>query len=242
MHNTQSNDSTGATQESPKWIHVTINRWSSAPPPVVRQKRRSRTPESDVQGVARNSTPTSPEYSGSPRKEVAHASMNWTDCTDDGCQIHLGEKQGSGWYPQFTRRSRKPSVTHDDDCRQEMEANLGEYRAPQQQPCQRRARRAHRELTSWEDCFNNNRNEHQWEQVDAGYYPREVGEKGTLSKNDRREHKKRRVMSTRLGGEGGRKNHSGRGSNRRGDLVPRKPTGPGRPNHCGKRQRPRTTG
>jgi len=39
--------------------------------------------------------------------------MNWTDCKDDGCQIHLSEKEGSGWYPQFTRRSRKPSVAHD---------------------------------------------------------------------------------------------------------------------------------
>jgi len=41
--------------------------------------------------------------------------------------------------------------------------------------------------------------------VDAGYYPRQVGEKGTLSKNDRREHKKRRVVRTRLGGEGSEK-------------------------------------
>jgi len=37
--------------------------------------------------------------------------------------------------------------------------------------------------------------------VDAGYYPRQVGEKGTLSKNDRREQKKRKVVRTRLGGE-----------------------------------------
>jgi len=60
-------------------------------------------------------TPTSPEYGGSARQEVAHTSMNGTDCTDDGCQIHLGEKQGSGWYPQFTKRSRKPCVAHDHD-------------------------------------------------------------------------------------------------------------------------------
>jgi len=37
--------------------------------------------------------------------------------------------------------------------------------------------------------------------VDAGYYPHQVGEKGELSKNDRREHKKRRGVRTRLGGE-----------------------------------------
>jgi len=126
--------------------------------------------------------------------------MDWTDCTDDGCQIHLGEKEGSGWYPQFTRRSRKPSVAHDHYWRQEMEANPGEDWAPQQ-PRRRRARRAHHEITSWEHCFNDNCNEHRWEKVDAGYYPRQVAEKGTLSKSDRREHKKRRAVRTRLEGE-----------------------------------------
>jgi len=117
MQNTQSNDSTGATQESPEWIHVTSNRSSSAPPPVVKQERRSRTPESDAQRIACNATPTSPAYSGSPKRGVAHASMNWTDCTEDGCQIHLRNKQRSGWYPQFTRRSRKqvsPTTTTGD--------------------------------------------------------------------------------------------------------------------------------
>jgi len=200
MQNTQSNDSTTATQESPKWIHVKINRPSSAPTPIVKQERRSHTRESDAERVARNATPTSREYSGSPKRKVAHASMNWTDCTDYGCQIHLSEKEGSGWYPQFTRIARKPSVAHDHDWRQEMEANPGEDWAPQQS-CQRRARRAHGDLTSWEHCFNDNCKEHRWEKVDAGYCPRQVGEKGTLSKNDRREQKKRKVVRTQLGGE-----------------------------------------
>jgi len=170
MQNTQSKDSTGATQESPEWIHVTINRSSSALPPVVKQEQHSRTPENDGQCVARNATLTSPDYSGSPRREVAHPSMHWTDCTDDGCQIHLGEKQGSGWYPQFTRRSRKPRVAHDHDWRQEMEANPGEDWAPQQPP-RTKAGRAHHEITSWEHCFNDNCSDHRWEKVDARYYP-----------------------------------------------------------------------
>jgi len=178
MQNEQSNDSTGTTQESPEWIHVTSNRSSSAPPPVFKQEQRSHTPESDIQRIARNATPTSPAYSGSPRREVPHASMNWTDSTDDGCQIHLGKKQWSGWYPQFNRRSRKPSVAHDHDWRQEMEANPGEDWAPQQQPRRRRARRAYRDLRSWDHCFNDNCKEHHWEKVDAGYYPRQVEEKG----------------------------------------------------------------
>jgi len=148
MQNTQSNDSTSATPERPEWIHVTINRRSSAPPPVVRQERHSCTSESDAHPVARNATPTSPEYSGSPRRKVAHASMSWTDCTDDGCQIHLGEKQGSGWYPQFTRRSKQPSVAHDHNWRPEMEANPGEDWAPQQQSRQRRARRVYEDFTA----------------------------------------------------------------------------------------------
>ena len=41
--------------------------------------------------------------------------------------------------------------------------------------------------------------------MDAEYYPRQVGEKGTLSKNQRREQKKRKVVRTRLGGEGSEK-------------------------------------
>jgi len=41
--------------------------------------------------------------------------------------------------------------------------------------------------------------------VDVGYYPRQVGEKGELSKNDRREHKIRRAVRTRLGREGSEK-------------------------------------
>jgi len=204
MQNTQSNDSTGATQESPEWIHVTINRSSSASPPVVEQERRSHTPESDAERIARNATPTSPAYSGSPKRKVAHASKNWTDCTNDGCLIHLGEKQGSGWYPQFTRRSRKPGVANDHDWRQEIDANPGEDWAPQQ-PRQRRARRAYNEITSWDHCFNDKCQEHRWEKVDAGYYSRQIGEKGELSRNDRREHKKRRAVRTRLGGEASEK-------------------------------------
>ena len=179
MQNTESNDSAGATQERREWIHVPINRSSSAPPPI-KQERRSHPPEGDAQRVARNTTLTSPEYSGSPKREVARASMNWTDCTDDGCQIHLSEKQGSDWYPQFTRGSRKPSVAHNHDWRQEMEANPGEDWTPQEQPRQRRARMAHGDLTSWEHGFNDNCKEHRWEKVDAGFYPRQGGEKGAL--------------------------------------------------------------
>jgi len=41
--------------------------------------------------------------------------------------------------------------------------------------------------------------------VDAGYYPQQVGEKGELSKNDKREQENRRAVRTRLEREGSEK-------------------------------------
>jgi len=38
------------------------------------------------------------------KKKAAHASISWTACTDDACQIHLSEKDGSGHWP----RGRSP--------------------------------------------------------------------------------------------------------------------------------------
>jgi len=181
------------------------SRSTDRPPhfPVFKQEHRSHTPEIDAQRVARNATPTTcPEYAGPPRRERSHACMRWTDCHNDECQIYPGDKQGSGWYPQFTRRSRKPTVAHDHDWRQEMEASPGQDWDPQQ-PSQPRARMAYGDIMRWEHCFNETCNEHRWEKVDAGYYPRQVGEKETLSKNDRREQRKRksRENTAREGGE-----------------------------------------
>jgi hypothetical protein len=33
-----------------------------------------------------------------------HASLNWTACYDNRCQMHLSDKQGSGWFPTEPRR------------------------------------------------------------------------------------------------------------------------------------------
>jgi len=231
MQNTQSNNSTGATQESPEWIHVTINRSSSAPPPIIKQERRSHTPVSDVQRIARNATPTSPAYSGSPRREVPHASMNWTDCTDDGCQIHLSEKQGLGWYPQFTRRSRKPSVAHDHDWPQEMEANPGEDWAPQQQPRQRKVRRAHGDLTSWEHCFKLQLQGTPLGKGGRRILPQTSGRKrGTVEERQKGTEEKKSSEDT-AGGRGERTNHGKPGGK---NLGPPKPARSRCPNHCGK--------
>jgi len=182
-----------------------MNRSSCAPPPVVKQERHSHIPESNAQRVAHNTSPTSQDYSGLPKREVVYASMSWTDCFDDGCQIHHGEKHRSGWYPQFTRRSRNlvsPRTTTGDKRWKRTQERTGPHN---EQPRQRRARQAHGDITSWEHCFNDNGNEHLWEKVHAGYYDRRVGEKGTLSKHIRREHKKRRAVRARLEREGSKK-------------------------------------
>jgi len=121
-----------------------------------------------------------------------------------------------------------------------MEANPGENWVPQQ-PRRRRARRAHHEITGWEHCFNDNCNEDRGEKVDTGYYPRQVGERGTLSKNDRREHKKRRAVRTRLEGEEGEKTIPDGEALEKDNLGPQKPTRLRRANHRRKRQLLRTT-
>jgi len=55
---------------------------------------------------------SSPECSGSPRREMAHASMKGTGCTDDRWQIHLGEKEGqAGTHNSPGDRENKVSPT-----------------------------------------------------------------------------------------------------------------------------------
>jgi len=121
-----------------------------------------------------------------------------------------------------------------------MEAHPGEDGVPKQ-PRQRRARRAHPEITRGEQCFNDKCNDHRWEKVDARYYPRQVGEKGELSKNDGREHRKRTAVRTRLEGEGSEKPIPDWKPGKDNFGHP-KPTRLRRANHGRKRQRPRTMG
>jgi len=169
MQNTQSNYSTNGTQENQDWIHVTINRSCSAPPPVVKQEIRPHTPEDTGYYLAHNASPTTTEYSGTPRKEIQHASMKWTGCHDAGFPIYRSEKEGSGWYPQSIRRSRQPSIAqvHDKEWSQQLQESPVENWTPQQ-PQQCKARRAHKDFIGWEHCFNNNCKDDHWEKVDAG--------------------------------------------------------------------------
>jgi len=76
-----------------------------------------------------------------------------------------------------------------------MEMDPGEDWAPQQQSRQRRARWALGELTSWEHWFNDNCKEDRGENVQAGYYPRQVGEKGILSNKSQERRKEKKMVS-----------------------------------------------
>jgi len=55
----------------------------------------------------------------------------------------------------------------------------------------------------WKHCFINKCSDHRWAIVDAGYYPSQVGQKGKLSKVDKKELKKRKTVRIRLRGEEG---------------------------------------
>ena len=53
----------------------------------------------------------------------------------------------------------------------------------------------------WEHCFKDTCNDHRWEKVDAGFYPRQIGERAPLSRKDQKLRKKRKTVRTRLGRE-----------------------------------------
>jgi hypothetical protein len=41
------------------------------------------------------------------KQQNEHDSMSWTACYDNGCYVHMSDKQGSGWYPREHKR-REP--------------------------------------------------------------------------------------------------------------------------------------
>ena len=51
--------------------------------------------------------PTNGETSTTTTNEILHAAMSWTGCFDDGCLVHLSDKQGA-YFPQQTTR-RQPN-------------------------------------------------------------------------------------------------------------------------------------
>ena len=63
-------------------------------------------------------------------------------------------------------------------------------------------------MVKWQHCFRDNCSVHRWEKVDAGYYPRIVGEDGALSARDKTHRKRRATVRTRLEREEGEKTPS----------------------------------
>ena len=63
-------------------------------------------------------------------------------------------------------------------------------------------------MVKWQHCSRDNCSVHRWEKVDAGYYPRIVGDNGALSKRDETHRKRRATVRTRLEREEGEKTSS----------------------------------
>ena len=90
----QSESSTKDIQERPDWEKVE----KPAPAPLGPQDGWG-----DSLATYGPFPPTSPGYNGASVKEVEHASKSWTACYDDGCFVHLSEKQGR-WFPKEPKK------------------------------------------------------------------------------------------------------------------------------------------
>ena len=97
--------SMNVTQTSPEWEMVE----KPAPVPLEPQDRWGH-----ALGTYGPFALTSPRYSGAGEEEFEerekeakknreYAGMSWTACYDDGCFVHLSEKQGQ-WFPQELKK------------------------------------------------------------------------------------------------------------------------------------------
>src|SRR5712691_4601541 len=107
MPNVSGSSSMNGTLASQGWEHIKAEPSEFAASQSRRNSWGDITPKHEI-------TPTRPDYSGtppppSPPKSATpnpHAALSWTACYDDGCNTHLGEKQGAGWYPKKLRKPR----------------------------------------------------------------------------------------------------------------------------------------
>ena len=189
--------STPGTPGNQDWVHVTVTRSTSEPPPAKGEKTPTPPPATAQDGcndgrfLPRNVIPTSPPYSGpgetkeqrKARKAAIPPGLSWTTCQchDDQCPVHLREKLGEGWFPQKpSRKGKEPA--RDMEWETAYDAEPGSDWAPPQPA--KKEWRAHKDLVKWHHCFRDNCSVHRWEKVDAGYYHRIVGKDGILSKQD----------------------------------------------------------
>ena len=47
------------------------------------------------------------------KKEKDNTGLSWTACYDDGCLVHMGDKDAEGWYPKQPRK-QTPTAPHTD--------------------------------------------------------------------------------------------------------------------------------
>ena len=120
MRVTPLNTSSPGTPGNLYWVHVTITRSTSEPPPVKGEKTPTPPPATAQDGwnddrfLPRKVTLTSPLYSGpvemkEQRMAAIHPGLSWTACYPHQCPVHLSEKQGEGWLPQKPSKKGKES-------------------------------------------------------------------------------------------------------------------------------------
>ena len=184
MHPSQSESSTNAIQSNPDWIEV------KAPTPTPLTPQGGWGDEQITYGPY---APTSPGYSGASednmdetqkaaKRDMEHAGLSWTACYDDGCFMHLSEKQGR-WYP------KKPSQHKFD--RNTPYQTQPTTPPPPPKPKHGNTREMHAQRVNWDKCYNRRCKTHRQQKEEAGYYPKR-GEK---------------AARTPLEEEGGRKLH-----------------------------------
>jgi hypothetical protein len=132
-------------------------------------------------------------------RNAEHASLNWTACYNDFCRVHIGEKDGAGWYP------REPAKYESSVDRETPYATQPSAPPSPPPPTPRRPKKVYnirQEKTAWEHCFRNNCVEHRDDKIKAGYYPKKFGIRQSLNEKDAMVRKARKTVRTRLGREG----------------------------------------
>ena len=118
------NSSTPSTLGNQDWVHVTITRSTSEPPPIKGEKTPTPLPATaqdrwnDDRYFPPNATPTSSTYSGpvetkeqrKAKKAALHPGLSWMACYEDQCPVHLDAKQRHDWFPKkLSKKGKEPA-------------------------------------------------------------------------------------------------------------------------------------
>jgi hypothetical protein len=101
-------------------------------------------PETPRKSVALTTKKDLEEKDARQTEGPSHAALSWTACYDDGCMVHYGDKNGSGWWPRQTRKTKSLCVLErkqmdhdpmDDGCGCQLcEASFGSHPIHEEQP------------------------------------------------------------------------------------------------------------